>query len=393
MSLIAPVENGKIVETASQESTSSSRKTGQNSVVDSDTFLTMLVAEMQNQDPLEPTSNTEWVAQYATFTMVEEMDEMGKSMDLMRANSLVGQNVIMKVTSESTGDTNYVQGVVDYVVYENGKAYLYIDDQAYSLDDLDTVASQDYMEAYNKSSDFVKEFAKLPTLTNLTKNYAEQVQNLWTMYDGMTDYQKGFVSDTYVTALKKYKTAMEDMGVTIKDAEPEITLNDLYNSFNSKIDTVLSNISGISTSVGGISTSVSGISSNVGTIATDLNKEKVSEEALDDLVTDKENEENISDVENVASSENEGHTDTDETDKSDSASENSSGSQTSESTSSSSTSESSSSSDSSSSASSSTSGSESSSSASESSSLSSDSSSDSGSSDSDSSDDSGDSDE
>ena len=59
---------------------------------------------MQNQDPLEPTSNTEWVSQYATFTQVEKMGEMAESVDLLRANDLVGKEVIMKVTSESTGE-------------------------------------------------------------------------------------------------------------------------------------------------------------------------------------------------------------------------------------------------------------------------------------------------
>lgn len=291
MSLIAPVEDGKIVSTASQESAAKKKSTsGVNSVVDSDTFLTMLVAEMQNQDPLEPTSNTEWVAQYATFTMVEEMDEMGKSMDLMRANSLIGENVIMKVTSESTGDTNYVQGVVDYVVFENGKAYLYINDEAYSMDDLDTVATPEYMEGYNKSTDFVSKFAKLPTIANLTTSHGKQVQELWTMYDGMTDYQKGFIGEAYVQALKKYKEAMEGMGITIKDAPEPVTLDSIYNALNSKIDSVMTGLSGISTSVGGISTSVGNISNNVGSIAQAGKEGKVTDDAIDALLTDNDKE-------------------------------------------------------------------------------------------------------
>ena len=31
-----------------------------NELVNSETFMQLLVAEMTNQDPLEPTSNTEW---------------------------------------------------------------------------------------------------------------------------------------------------------------------------------------------------------------------------------------------------------------------------------------------------------------------------------------------
>ena len=44
----------------------------------------------------------------------------------------------MKVTS-NTGASNIVQGKVDYIVKERGKLYVSIDEQLYSLDDLDRV--------------------------------------------------------------------------------------------------------------------------------------------------------------------------------------------------------------------------------------------------------------
>ena len=53
--LIAPVEDGKIVETESQSSLK--KANNKNSMYSKDTFLQLLVAEVQNQDPLEPTSN------------------------------------------------------------------------------------------------------------------------------------------------------------------------------------------------------------------------------------------------------------------------------------------------------------------------------------------------
>ena len=63
-SLIAPIgEDGKLqTHTTSGDSL---RKNAKNkNAVDSDMFLTLLVAEMQNQDPLEPTSNTEWQQEF-----------------------------------------------------------------------------------------------------------------------------------------------------------------------------------------------------------------------------------------------------------------------------------------------------------------------------------------
>ena len=85
--ILAPVdENGNLITNTS--SGDSLKKGKSKNTVDSDMFLTLLVAEMQNQDPLEPTSNTEWVSQYATFTQVQQMSEMAQSIDVLRANKI-----------------------------------------------------------------------------------------------------------------------------------------------------------------------------------------------------------------------------------------------------------------------------------------------------------------
>ena len=71
MALMAAVKDGQIQQsTASSTSLKNANesKTG-TSNIDSDAFLTLLVAEMQNQDPLEPTSNTEWISQYPRYRL------------------------------------------------------------------------------------------------------------------------------------------------------------------------------------------------------------------------------------------------------------------------------------------------------------------------------------
>ena len=39
-------------------------------LVNSETFLSLMVSEMTNQDPLEPTSNTEFITQLASFSQL-----------------------------------------------------------------------------------------------------------------------------------------------------------------------------------------------------------------------------------------------------------------------------------------------------------------------------------
>ena len=248
MSLVAPYVDGKL-----QTSTTSSDSLGSkssNSVVDSDTFLTLLVAEMQNQDPLEPTSNTEWVSQYATFTQVQQISEMADSMDLVRANNLIGKEVVMKVTSSSTGETSYKRGVVDYVVVEEGKPLLVIDEAKYSLSDLDTVASKEYFNAYDKYTEFAKKVAALPSLKVVDKSYQNTVQNIMDLYNGMSDYEKNYLK-TYaagdIASYEAYVKKLKSLGVTFNEGTQtkETTLDDLISAFDKKMTALMEQIAAL----------------------------------------------------------------------------------------------------------------------------------------------------
>ena len=203
MALTAPIEDGKVVETQSQASLKKSTQKAGNDM-DKDAFLQLLVAQMKYQDPMEPTSNTEYIAQYAQFSQVEAISNMATSMDLSRASSLVGQEVYVKTTG-STGNTDYIQGKVDYVVYEGGKPYLSINEELYSIDDLDTVVDKSYLKAYNGASDFTVKLNKLPALNNITiATDGKTIDELEETYNSMSDYDKSFVATDTVERYKKY---------------------------------------------------------------------------------------------------------------------------------------------------------------------------------------------
>lgn len=212
MSLIAAVEDGKVVESASQSSLSKTTETSNG--MDKDAFLQLLVAQMKYQDPLEPTSNTEYISQYAQFSQVEQMQNMAASVELQRASQLVGQNVYVKTTT-SSGETKYIQGKVDYVVYENNKAYLAINESLYALEDLDTVHDATYLEAYELATSFVEKLNQLPGINVVDLNDAEDIDELNEIYNGMNTYQKSFVATEKVETLKQYT----DKIATLRNAE------------------------------------------------------------------------------------------------------------------------------------------------------------------------------
>ncbi len=203
MSLVAPVEDGKIV--LGTESSDKANGTGgiKGNGMDKEAFLKLLVAQMQYQDPLEPTSNTESISQYAQFSQVESLQNLSSGLDLQRASALVGKNVYVQTTG-SNGDTKYIYGQVDYVTYEGGKAYLYINENRYSLDELETIVDPTYYEAYNKATKLVNGINKLPHIGGVDLSDGETIDELEELYNGMNEYQKTFVAKEKAEVLQLY---------------------------------------------------------------------------------------------------------------------------------------------------------------------------------------------
>lgn len=206
MATVASVVNGEIT---TNRSSQTNEKNG--SSLDKDAFLQLLVTQMKYQDPLEPTENTEYVSQLATFSELEEMQNLSGSMDISRASSLVGQYVTINVTNEVTGVKSVTGGMVDYVVVENNKAYLNINGENYSIDDLDSIVDENYLTAYNLANDFVKSLDSLPSVAELTTSYQEVIENLRAVYDDMTTYQKSFIDKSKVANLEEYEERLRQL--------------------------------------------------------------------------------------------------------------------------------------------------------------------------------------
>ena len=173
---------------------------------------------MKYQDPLEPTSNTEYISQYATFTQVEEIQNMAASMELSRASSLVGQEVMIE-TKDEDGVTKSVQGKVDYVTYENGKAYVSIDESLYSVSDVTSIVDKTYMDAYALASNLIKRLTELPAVNAVSEKDLVEIDSLWSIYNGMDDYQKTFIASDALKALKEYAEKADVVRERIKEYE------------------------------------------------------------------------------------------------------------------------------------------------------------------------------
>lgn len=86
--------------TSSTNKTATGTPTPSKTQVDYNSFLKLLVAQMKNQDPTKPMDSTQYVAQLATFSQVEQSVQMNTRLDqilqgsaLAQADALIGRTV------------------------------------------------------------------------------------------------------------------------------------------------------------------------------------------------------------------------------------------------------------------------------------------------------------
>jgi flagellar basal-body rod modification protein FlgD len=146
--LIQSVKDGKVQTTSS----STTKQTKPGGELGKDAFMQLLVTQMQYQDPLNPSDNTQYISQLATFSQLEQMQNISQTTTNSQAFSLVGKNVIVKADSTSNSASNYITGKVDYVYVSGSSTKLSVDGKLYSFDQLDTVLADDYVSTQNNST-------------------------------------------------------------------------------------------------------------------------------------------------------------------------------------------------------------------------------------------------
>lgn len=142
MALIQPVTDGKIEKNTAVESTA--KETKGTSELGKDAFLQLLVAQMKYQDPLNPTSDTEYIAQLAQFSQLEQMQNLAATNENTQMLSLVGREVCVSVEN-ADGSVSYKDGTVSAVTVSGGKAYLEVDGSLYESDKLVQVYEDGYL--------------------------------------------------------------------------------------------------------------------------------------------------------------------------------------------------------------------------------------------------------
>ena len=100
-------------------------------------FLKLLVTQMSSQDPLNPEKDTDFAAQLAQFSSLQETQDMQSDLQNIQATGLIGATVTV---TPSTGSGS-LTGTVSSVEISSGTPEIMVNGQAYDLSQITAVTA------------------------------------------------------------------------------------------------------------------------------------------------------------------------------------------------------------------------------------------------------------
>lgn len=115
--------NGSTSVYSTQSTANKTTSSASSSNIGKDEFLKILASQIANQDPMNPTSSTDFIAQMAQFSSLEQMQNLSASFSSYQAYNLIGKNVLATVLNED-GTSKQIYGQVTGVAHANNTDYL-----------------------------------------------------------------------------------------------------------------------------------------------------------------------------------------------------------------------------------------------------------------------------
>lgn len=135
-----------------------------------DQFLKILITQLQNQDPMQPMEDKEFIAQMAQFSSVEQLvnissklEALGKSLGTV--SSMIGKEISWISSETNNDDLSWKadkgkddsgalrQGIVDSIIVRDGVQYAKVGNDEIKLDEIIQVSNPKEEEAEPDKTD------------------------------------------------------------------------------------------------------------------------------------------------------------------------------------------------------------------------------------------------
>jgi flagellar basal-body rod modification protein FlgD len=194
--------------------TTSTQNTQDKSVMGKDDFLKLLVAQLQNQDPLNPADSTQFTAQLAQFSSLEQLQNINDSLSSFKSSQSTTNNIqsadfIGKTVTASGSSLGVNDGKADPIRF-----------------DLTNNADNVYLQVYDQSGNFVTDIqAGALKAGEQAINWNGKDANGTTVADGTYSFTvMAMNKDGSTVGSTSYTTGVVT-GVDYQSGDPQLMIN------------------------------------------------------------------------------------------------------------------------------------------------------------------------
>lgn len=107
-----------------------------------DDFLKILVTKLSTQDPMNPQQDSDFIAQMAQFSTLEQSKSMTADIAMLKAQQevLTANGLIGRTVTVTQNDKKVAQGTVTSVAMNEGAPEVVINGKPYSLEDVSLIS-------------------------------------------------------------------------------------------------------------------------------------------------------------------------------------------------------------------------------------------------------------
>ncbi len=259
---VSSVGNQKTIQQIIDETTASKTSQRNTGELGKDEFLSLLVTQLQYQDPLNPQEDKEFIAQMAQFSALEQMQNLNSSYTATQAFALIGKTISANLKGDDLSSVKLIQGEVSSVKMQDGKAFVVVNNQDVPVEDV-----MEINDGYNQINDsnlseytgligydcsgyvYDSESGEIIKVNGVVKEINKGAYENYAVMDGVT-VNVAAIDSSYASVDRNYrKTYLEnnlgnEVSLIISDAsgsEVSVTaiLKDFNVSANGKVTAVL----------------------------------------------------------------------------------------------------------------------------------------------------------
>jgi len=166
-------------------------KTGPNhtKVLGKDEFISILIAQLQHQDPTAPLENVDMVSQMTQFATMESVNAMAVTNMQSQAYALIGKGIVGGIRNLETGAVTEVIGTVDGAGIDAGKPYVLVGQARVYVEDIFQVFDKSIIAGNSESiiaaTGMVGKYIRANIGSSTDPSYIEGRVERWMVDDGV----------------------------------------------------------------------------------------------------------------------------------------------------------------------------------------------------------------